>query len=889
MDNDFSNETVKKKKNLSLFIWILPIVALFISSWMIIEHLNKQAEKIIVHFDSADGFEVNKTQLKYRGIKIGVVSDIGVNHNNLNEFIITLSVSKEIKSVIAREGSMFWKVEPKASLTKISGLNTILSGAYIDTQVSSNTIENISKNKIKTVFKAVSEKPINFSKTDGVFFKLSSQKGSLSIGAPVLYKSFIVGEVLKKSLNDKGIKYTIFIKNKYKNLIKDDTNFWNISGFDLKASLSGVKLRVENLATLVAGGIEFDSNNKSKALKNSDKIYKLHDSKEDVLYSDKPIILVLNSKKSIDNNLSQIKYNNINIGKIVDINHTPKDKQTKVTILLKKKYLYLLKYKPYFHIFKHKLSIDKLGELKSILNDHFIDLSKQSKKESDFKYNFTLYNKPKKISMYSIVLKTNDSIKIGENAPVYFKDIEVGNVSYKKLNKKSGTVIFGLDIFWKYRYLINDSSLFYLESPIEIQASINDINIKTSPLKSFIKAGIEFETPNLKEKSTTKHFELFNGHKIMLDKKYLQSDGSRFTIEVDELTSLNNNVLIYYKGVEAGKIVSSKYNEKSQKIDVEVFVFKKFADLINKSTRFYSIGGIDIDFSLEKVNVKSKSLSMLFKGAISFITLDSTVKKTDKNYRFKYFKNLNAAKEKYIQASITMHRGFKLRKGSKILYKDMIIGKVNNLEFTKDDNIIATIDILKTQSKLLKKDTIFYLDDFKFGITKIENPDAVLFGPKVSVVAGKSDIKKRNFTLVTYKPIQEFNKNGLRVIVNSNTKSSLKQNSPVYYRQLQIGAVEKYTLSADSTKVKLQLLIDEKYEYLVRENSIFYNAGAFGVDFYLFGVKIKTETLETLVSGGISMVTPTEYGEKATYMKEFELHPDIKKSWLKWAPKITRQ
>ena len=116
--------------------------------------------------------------------------------------------------------------------------------------------------------------------------------------------------------------------------------------------------------------------------------------------------------------------------------------------------------------------------------------------------------------------------------------------------------------------------------------------------------------------------------------------------------------------------------------------------------------------------------------------------------------------------------------------------------------------------------------------------------PKIKVIAGKSTVKKSSFDLLTYKPFEEFDKEGLRVVVNAKRKSSLKENSPVYYRQLQIGVVEKYELSKNSTSIKLQLFIEKKYIHLVRKNSIFYNAGAFGVDLYLFGIKIKTETLK---------------------------------------------
>ena len=93
MSNNINNESIKKKRSFVLLVWVLPFLALLISSWMVYKHLNEQGEEITVYFDSADGFVVNKTQLKYKGIKIGIVSKINMNQNDLNEFIITLKVN----------------------------------------------------------------------------------------------------------------------------------------------------------------------------------------------------------------------------------------------------------------------------------------------------------------------------------------------------------------------------------------------------------------------------------------------------------------------------------------------------------------------------------------------------------------------------------------------------------------------------------------------------------------------------------------------------------------------------------------------------------------------------------------------------------------------------
>lgn len=889
MSNNIKNESIKKKRSFVLLLWVLPFLALLISSWMVYKHLNEQGEEITVYFDSADGFVVNKTQLKYKGIKIGIVSKINMNQNDLNEFIITLKVNEKIKDVIAKEGTIFWKIEPKASLTEISGLNTILSGVYIEVSPPSDKISEIKKAKNQTIFKAVNEKPINLFKNKGISIILSSNKSSLSVGAPILYKSFIVGKILKKSLKDEKILYTIFIENKYKKLIKKNSNFWKINSVDLKASLSSIELKIESLATLITGGITFDSKKEdNKLLDKNNKIFKLYDSKDEILFDDKIIVLTQEGTKGLDKSLSQIFYNGFVIGKVVDSQYFVKTNESKFFVKLKKDYIPLLKHKTYFYIATNKFSFDNLKKITNVLKSNYIELKNYSNKTISPTYDYVLHNADKKQRVYKVRLKTKDSVKITKGSAVYYKNIKVGIITYKKLLKKGSEIRVGLDIFWKYRYLINDSSLFFIESPIEINASLSGVNIRTAPLMNYINSGVSFETSNLKEKSTGSHFQLLSSYQSMVNERYLQKKADRFIIEVQELTSLNKNDFIYYKGVEAGKVLNTKYNNKSKKIDIELFIFKQFSSLINLSTRFYSIGGFQIDVSLDKINIKTKSLDTLIKGAISFITLDKKAKKAKKHHRFKFFKNLEDAKEKFVNVSILMKRAFNLKKGSKLYYKGIRVGIIKKLEFKENNMIVAYSKILKTQENLLREDSIFYLNDFKFSLNKIENTKAAFLGPDISIIKGKSNIKKSEFNLFEHKPLQDFDKKGLRIIVKAKRKSSLKQNSPIYYRQVKIGAVEKYTLAKDSTHVKLQLFIDDKYQHLVRNNSIFYNAGAFGVDLHLFGIKIKTETLQTLINGGISMVTPTIYGEKASFMKEYKLFEDVEEEWLQWNPKINK-
>ncbi len=773
-------ESVKKNKKVIFIIWLLPLIALIISSMMIYKHFDEQGEEISIYFDNAEGLIAGKTPLKYKGIKIGVITNIEIDINNINKFLVKVAIHKQAIDLVARKGTMFWKVEPKATITEISGLNTILSGIYIEAIPKIKNVKEIKALEKNYTFYANNERPIDYFE-DGLFLTLKSSKGNLEIGAPILYKSFVVGRIVKRNLVKNDILYTIFIEDQYKHLVKNSSTFWNISGIDLKATLSGIRFKVDTLASLIAGGIEFESNSLEEGKVDTKKVFELYDSKDEINYLKDYLVLESNQGHNLEVEFSKVFYDGIEIGFVDDLKYLPNEKIGYIFVKLKKEFSSILEYKPYFELIKPKFSLEKIEGLSTIVKGNYIKVTKTSNKKSKVDDIHTLNENAISKSVYNVVLKTNSSINISETALVYFKNIQVGQVKSKKLYKNSDEVRLVVEIFNEYKYLVNDSSIFYSQSPVEINANIDNISFQTAPLTGFINSSIAFETPNLKAKKTTNRFELFSSHKKMLEEKYVQQEGKRFTLTLEDANLISTSSHIYFKGVEAGKVLSKVYNENTSKIDVEIFVFEKFAKFINQSTKFYTLDSLSVDFSMSNLNINAQPLNKLIKGGISFITLNEEAKKVDKFYNFSFYKSLK-------------------------------------------------------------------------------------------------DIYKEN----------RFNSDGLRIVVNAKQKSSLKENSPVFYRQVQIGVVEKYKLSNDGTNVELQLYIDKEFKNLVRENSIFYNATAFGMKINLLGVKISTETVETLLRGGISLVTPTKYKGQAKEMSNFILYDDVKEKWLEWNPNFEK-
>lgn len=129
----------------------------------------------------------------------------------------------------------------------------------------------------------------------------------------------------------------------------------------------------------------------------------------------------------------------------------------------------------------------------------------------------------------------------------------------------------------------------------------------------------------------------------------------------------------------------------------------------------------------------------------------------------------------------------------------------------------------------------------------------------------------------------------MSLTLSAARRGSLKEGVPVTYREVTVGKVTGYELGQTADRVLIHILIEPKYAPLVRSGSRFWNTSGFGLDFGLFkGATVRTESLETLVAGGIAFATPDgeRMGNPARPQQTFALFDKFEDEWLTWAPKI---
>jgi paraquat-inducible protein B len=245
--------TVVRKKRLRFsVIWIIPILAAIVAVGLGVQRALSEGPVITVVFKSASGIEAGKTFIKYKDVRIGLVSAVTLSED-YSKVLVKAKIAKHATGLMV-EDAKFWVVEPRISLNGVSGLNTLLSGNYIGFQAGKSSED-------QRTFTGLDEPPTIMDQPGRRFVLKTRSLGSLGIGDPVYYRGILVGQVAAYNLVEggKSVEITIFVDAPYDKFVTSESRFWNASGIDVSVGADGVDVRTESLAALLAGGIAFDA------------------------------------------------------------------------------------------------------------------------------------------------------------------------------------------------------------------------------------------------------------------------------------------------------------------------------------------------------------------------------------------------------------------------------------------------------------------------------------------------------------------------------------------------------------------------------------------------------------------------------------------------------
>jgi paraquat-inducible protein B len=242
---------VKRRRVRVSLVWLVPIVAGIIGLSMAFHDWMNLGPRITVSFLTAEGLEANKTQVKYKNVVIGMVTDISLSDDRTH-VLATIELNNTA-APFTRVDSQYWVVRPRIGAHGVSGVDTLLSGAFIGADAGNSEDTKSDFTGLET------PPPVTFGEKGKRFTLHTDDLGSLDIGSPVYFRRIQVGQVVSYHLSQdgKGVDLQIFINSPNDQFITTDTRFWNASGVDVTVGATGLKVNTQSLTSILSGGIAF--------------------------------------------------------------------------------------------------------------------------------------------------------------------------------------------------------------------------------------------------------------------------------------------------------------------------------------------------------------------------------------------------------------------------------------------------------------------------------------------------------------------------------------------------------------------------------------------------------------------------------------------------------
>jgi paraquat-inducible protein B len=242
---------VKRRRFNASLIWLIPVLAALIAVSLVVTSWLQAGPDITISFQSAEGLDAGKTPVKYKNVVIGRVKKIQLSSDR-SHVLVSVALEKSA-SGFATKGTRYWVVRPRIGLGGVSGIDTLLSGAFIGADVGDSR-------RPEDDFQGLEIPPaVNHGAPGRSFVLHSDDLGSLDVGSPVYYRRIQVGRVASYELDKdgNGVSLHIFVDGPNDKFVTTSSRFWNASGVDLSVGANGLKLNTQSLASVLAGGIAF--------------------------------------------------------------------------------------------------------------------------------------------------------------------------------------------------------------------------------------------------------------------------------------------------------------------------------------------------------------------------------------------------------------------------------------------------------------------------------------------------------------------------------------------------------------------------------------------------------------------------------------------------------
>ena len=875
-------------------IWILPFLALCIGGWLLYTSYRDAGIDITIHFETANGITPGKTKVIFKGIPVGTVTDVTVDEQ-IDGVILQVEMDKDTKAGLV-EDTAFWIVKPEISAGRVRGLETLLSGAYIGVRKGTSSTP-------RRDFKGLQNPPPLTNEVPGLHISLKTGKlYSLQRGSNIYCKNLKIGIVDDYRLGDDGvITLDIYINPEFSQLVREGTRFWNSSGLSVTGDLqSGLTVNMESMAALIYGGITCAT---PQSLEDgppavNGQSFQLYKDFEDAQYGI-TMTLQLASGEGIVAGRTKVMFRGLKTGVVRSL-ALNKDRFHTVTanILLDPRAEIILRDNTRFWVIRPQVSLEGVKHLNTLLSGPYITFQVGDGSPRDhFIVDSSPMPKPYLRPGKRFTLLSNDSGSLNIGTPVLYKQREIGEITNIRFADDGRGIRTEILIYAPYISLVRQDAVFWNVSGMQVNGSLSNFDINLASLRSMLAGGVSFANPDSERSATPEPlaedqatFKLYNNRaNAVKHVPSMRRPGTVIRLQVKEMSPISEGAPVLYNKIPVGEVLTFKLTGKGKNIEGRILIYEEFTNLINPTSRFYNASGISLDASLQGVALQVESLDSIFAGGISFIT-PGNGKTVKDGSSFPLYRNKEEALlADSLMLTLQFSSGTGINPHTEIKYHGVSIGRLSKIWFDPDkETVFARAAVQKNTAKLFRSNSDLWLVKPQADLSGIKHLDTVISGAYIDLRPGSGE-PVTNFTVQDRSPSMLGPLPGLNLVLEAPRLGSLKIGRPVYYRQIKIGQVTGVKLGPTAQTVWIYINITPAHRPLVRRGSRFWNASGISVTAGLFsGVSMETESMETIVAGGIAMATPEEkdMGTPAQNGDHFILADKLEEKWLEWAPQI---
>ena len=279
----------RRRRWTTYLVWLVPLAAAAVAGSLVWSHIHEWGPTITIMFRDATGLKIGQTEIRYRGVPVGEVTGLELSADRA--YVVVTARLRHGDADIGRTGSVFWIVRPEVGIETVRGLNTVITGPYIEVYPGSGAP--------KTDFIGLDEPSAALGLRGLHLILASAQLGSIRPRTVVTYRGTQVGSVIQTTLSRDAtaVHVHVMIEQRYARLVRIGSRFWSAGGIDINLSLfKGVEINVDSLRSLIAGSIAFGTPTADSPIPKEGTIFVLHDKPEKVWLTWAPAIPIQSGK-----------------------------------------------------------------------------------------------------------------------------------------------------------------------------------------------------------------------------------------------------------------------------------------------------------------------------------------------------------------------------------------------------------------------------------------------------------------------------------------------------------------------------------------------------------------------------------------------------------------